>query len=74
MKISKMFIYIINTMSIKIVAVMFYLMSVVLSICLNPSQPIGKCTECGPLDILIKGFCFAKIRGCLRHDAGPICL
>ncbi len=53
---------------------MFYLMSVVLPICVNPSQPLGKCTECGPLYVLINGFCFAKIRGCLRHDAGPICL
>ena len=61
-------------MSIKIVAAVFCLLSFALSICVNPSQPIGKCTECGPLDVLINGICFVKIRGCLRHDAGPVCL
>lgn len=43
------------------------------SLCLDPSQPQGQCSECPPTSILIDGSCYARIRGCLRHLAGPSC-
>lgn len=61
-------------MSIKIAIAQFFLIAVAISICAIPSQPEGQCTECGPLDVLINGTCYIKIRGCLRHIPGPACL
>lgn len=59
---------------LKIAIAQFFLFSLACSLCVNPTQPEGQCTECGPLDILINGTCYVKIRGCLKHQAGPICV
>ncbi len=61
-------------MLLKIAFTQFFLIALAYSLCVNPSQSEGQCTECGPLDILIEGTCYVKIRGCLKHQAGPICM
>lgn len=63
-------------MWIKIVIGQFFLISLTYSLCLNPAEPEGKCTSCHALSILIKGTCFAKIRGCLiqTNDICASCL
>lgn len=61
-------------MSLKIAVGQFFLIALAYSLCANPLQPEGQCTDCGPLDVLIDRTCYAKIRGCLKHQAGPICI
>ena len=50
------------------------LIALAVSLCADPTQPENKCSSCVPLDILISGTCYTKIKGCLRHAAGPLCL
>lgn len=50
------------------------LIALAVSLCADPREPENRCTECVPLDILISGTCYTKIKGCLRHIAGPACV
>ncbi len=61
-------------MSIKIPITIFFFIALCTSSCLNASEPVGKCTVCTPLDVLITGNCYPKMRGCMRYGEGPICI
>lgn len=54
-------------MKIKIILSLFFLISLVLPLCIDPLQREGECTKCNALDVLIDGRCFVKIRGCSQH-------
>jgi hypothetical protein len=60
-------------MSVKIAFGQFFFVALVYGLCGNPFQTDGKCTRCGPLDVLIEGNCEVKMRGCLTQKAGNVC-
>ena len=43
------------------------------SACRNPEEVDGSCSDCGDVEVLVDGYCYAKLRGCLVHGFGPIC-
>lgn len=61
-------------MSIKLRIFQLTLLVGAFTLCADPSQAEGQCKSCGPLDTLINGTCFAKIRGCLRQANSDDCL
>ena len=50
-----------------------FLVCLASSACRNPEEVDGSCSDCGDVEVLVDGFCYEKLRGCLVHGFGPIC-
>lgn len=61
-------------MTLKAFLIQSMLIALAHSLCADPAEPENRCSNCVPLDILINGTCYTKIKGCLRHIAGPACV